>query len=77
MSVRVLRDGKELVLTTTLDQYYASIEAEYERLAEAQAEFEGKTKAEVDAIIEEAGAPMAPESLPPTPTPIPEDLYFL
>ncbi len=77
VSVRVLRSGEEVVLTSSLDKYYAGIEEQYERLEEIEAMFEAKTKAEVEAIIEEAGAPVAPESLPPTPTPIPEDLYFL
>ena len=74
VSVQVLRDGKEMVLTTSLEDERAEVEAANAQLNEM---FEGKTEAEVDALFEKYFIPYDPKTAPPTPTAVPADLHGL
>ncbi len=74
VTVRILRDGKEMVLTTSLEDERAEVEAASAQLNEM---FEGKTEAEVDALFEKYFIPYDPKTAPPTPTVVPENYHGL
>ncbi len=78
ISVRLLRDGEEIVLTASMEDYRAGIQAASEEaLQQLEARFEGKTKEEAEALWDEIFIPYDPKTAPPTPTPAPDNLYGL
>ena len=74
VSVKVLRNGEEIVLTTSLEDERAEVQAADAQLNEL---FAGKTKAESDALFEKYFIPYDPATAPPTATPAPDNTYGL